>query len=84
MPRPAGLPAASMPLAQLAEPWPNMELVQLDTEVSGAGDGDPQGSRGTKESPAGLLLPSSLPFFLPFLPPSSLPSFPPLLPRCSG
>ncbi|KAK2518693.1 hypothetical protein Q9233_012497 [Columba guinea] len=21
-----------MPLAQLAEPWPNMELVQLDTE----------------------------------------------------
>uniref|UniRef100_A0A8B9TDA1 non-specific serine/threonine protein kinase n=1 Tax=Anas platyrhynchos TaxID=8839 RepID=A0A8B9TDA1_ANAPL len=25
-----------MPLAQLAEPWPNMELVHLDTEVSGA------------------------------------------------
>uniref|UniRef100_A0A8B9M4U3 Uncharacterized protein n=1 Tax=Accipiter nisus TaxID=211598 RepID=A0A8B9M4U3_9AVES len=23
-----------MPLAQLAEPWPNMELVHLDTEVS--------------------------------------------------
>uniref|UniRef100_A0A8B9Q5H6 Uncharacterized protein n=1 Tax=Apteryx owenii TaxID=8824 RepID=A0A8B9Q5H6_APTOW len=25
-----------MPLAQLAEPWPDMELVHLDTEVSGA------------------------------------------------
>uniref|UniRef100_A0A8C4YVK9 Uncharacterized protein n=2 Tax=Gopherus TaxID=38771 RepID=A0A8C4YVK9_9SAUR len=22
-----------MPLAQLGDPWPNMELVQLDTEV---------------------------------------------------
>lgn len=24
-----------MPLAQLAEPWPKMELVQLETEVRG-------------------------------------------------
>lgn len=32
---PRGNPAGSMPLAQLAEPWPNMELVHLDTEVSG-------------------------------------------------
>lgn len=30
-------PCAKMPLAQISEPWPTMELVQLEQEVPGEG-----------------------------------------------
>lgn len=36
----------NMPLAQLAEPWPKMELVQLETEVRREGKG--RGGTGTE------------------------------------